>query len=70
MCLAFARSNIVEQKSLLLESLESIKKAKQQEEQLSSLALENSIYIKAATHNFEYFDSSPDQVHPFNLMAK
>jgi flagellar biosynthesis/type III secretory pathway chaperone len=69
MCLAVAKTNIVEQKSLLLESIEYLKKAKAQEDQMASLAVENAIYIKAASHYHEYFHRSADQVHPFHLMA-
>lgn len=69
MCLAVSKSNIVEQKSLLLESLEYLKAAKGSEETLGNLTLENSVYVKAASHFHEYFGRSPNQVHPFNLMA-
>jgi len=69
MCLAVAKSNIVEQKSLLLEAVEYLKKAKAQEEQMAGLAVENAIFIKAAAHYHEYFHKSADQVHPFHLMA-
>lgn len=69
MCLAVAKSNIVEQKSLLLEAVEYLKKAKAQEEQMAGLAVENAIFIKAAAYYHEYFHKSADQVHPFHLMA-
>ena len=55
MCLSVSKSNIVEQKAFLLEAFEFLKKAKKLEDDMSKLALENSIYIKAATHNFAYF---------------
>lgn len=55
MALAMAKSNNVEQKSLLLESLDFLKKARQQEDTLSNLALDNAVYIKAARRYHEYF---------------
>ena len=70
MCLAVAKTNIVEQKSLLLEAIELLKKAKSQEDQLSNLSIENAIYIKAGQHYHEYYHRSADQVHPFHLMAQ
>lgn len=70
MALAMAKSNNVEQKSLLLESLEFLKKARQGEDTLSNLALDNAVYIRAARHYHEYFKRSPDQVHPLSLLAK
>jgi hypothetical protein len=70
MALSMAKSNNVEQKSLLLEALEFLKKANQTEETLANLALDNAVYIKAARHFHEYFNRSPDQVHPFGLLAK
>lgn len=70
MALAVAKSNNVEQKSLLLESLEFLKKARQGEDTLSNLALDNAVYIRAARHYHEYFGRSPDQVHPLSLLAK
>lgn len=70
MCLAVAKTNTVEQKSLLLESFDFILKAKSGEESLANLALDNSVYIKAARHYHEYFGRSADQVPPFNLLAK
>jgi hypothetical protein len=59
----------VEQKSLLLEAMELLKKAKGQEDSMSSLAVENSIYLKAAQHYHQYYQRSADTVHPFHLMA-
>ena len=70
MALAMAKANNVEQKSLLLESFEFLKKARQGEETLSNLALDNAVYIKAARFYHEYFGRSPDQVHPFSLLAR
>ena len=70
MCLAVSKTNIVEQKSLLLEALENLKKAKSTEDILANLAIENAVHIKAATYFYDYFGKSPNQVHPFNLMAK
>ena len=64
MCLAVAKTNIVEQKSLLLESIEYLKKAKAQEEQMAALAVENAIYIKAAAHYHEYLHKFADTVQP------
>jgi hypothetical protein len=60
MCLAMAKSNTVEQKSLLLESFDFIMKAKNGEDNLSNLALDNAVYIKAARHYHEYFGRSAD----------
>lgn len=60
MALAMAKANNVEQKSLLLESFEFLKKARQGEETLSNLALDNAVYIKAARFYHEYFGRSPD----------
>lgn len=37
---------------------------------LSNLALDNAVFIKAARHYHEYFQRSPDQVHPYSLLAK
>lgn len=70
MALAMAKTNAVEQKSLLLESFEFLKKAQQGEDTLAGLALDNSVYLRAARHYHEPFQRSPDQVHPFNLLAK
>ena len=36
---------------------------------MSSLAVENAIYIKAAAYYHSYFKRSADEVHPFHLMA-
>lgn len=60
MCLAMSKSNIVEQKSLLLESVESLKRAKQSEDILSNLALENTVHIKASAYFHTYYQSSSD----------
>jgi hypothetical protein len=70
MCLAVAKTNIVEQKSLLLEAIEYLKKAKASEDQMSGLAVENAIYLRAAGHYYEYYNRTADQVHPFHLMAE
>lgn len=70
MSLAKAKSNNVEQKSLLLESLEFLKKARLGEDGQSERALENAVYLRAARHYHEYFERSADQVHPFGLLAK
>jgi hypothetical protein len=69
MCLAVAKGNIVEQKSLLLEAMELLKKARTQEDQLSSLAVENAIYVRGSVHYHTYYNKSANQVHPFHLMA-
>ena len=69
MSLAVSKSNAVSQKSLLLEALEYIKKAKASEEQLTSVTLENAVQVSASRFFHPYFDRSPDQVHPFNLLA-
>jgi hypothetical protein len=60
MSLAMAKANNVEQKSLLLESFDFLKKARQGEDGLSNLALDNAVYIKASRHYHEYFGRSPD----------
>ena len=69
MSLAVAKSNAVAQKSLLLESLEYIKKAKASEDALTATTLENSVQVSASRFFHPYFKRSPDQVHPFNLLA-
>ena len=70
MALAMAKSNNVEQKSLLLESFEFLKRARQGEDTQANLALDNAVYIRAARHYHEYFGRTADQVHPFGLLAK
>jgi len=70
MALAMAKSNNVEQKSLLLESCEFLKRARASEEAQAGLALDNAVYIRAARHYHEYFGRSADQVPPFDLLAK
>ena len=34
------------------------------------MALDSAVYLKASRHFHEYFGRSPDQVHPFGLLAK
>ena len=70
MSLAVAKSNAVAQKSLLLEALDYVKKAKQAEEGMTELALENAVQITASRKFHSYFSKSPDQVYPFSLLAK
>lgn len=70
MSLAASKSNSVAQKSLLLESLEYIKKAKGIEETMTQLAVENAVQISAARKFHAYFDYSPDKVHPYSLLGK
>lgn len=70
MALAVAKTNSVEQKSLLLEAFEFVHKARQNEETQSNLALDNAVYLRAARHYHDYFDRTADQVHPFALLAK
>lgn len=70
MSLAASKSNSVAQKSLLLESLEWIKKAKASEEAMTALAIENAVHISAARKFHSYFDNSPDKVYPFSLLGK
>jgi len=70
MALAMAKSNNVEQKSLLLESFEFLKRARQGEDTQTNLALDNAVYIRAARHYHDYFGRSADQMHPFGLLAK
>ena len=55
MTLATAKSNTIEQKSLLLEAIEYIKKAKEDEERLGELALDNAVYLRSAKHFHDYF---------------
>ena len=69
MSLAVAKSNAVAQKSLLLEALEYIKKAKASEDALSSVTLENAVQVSASRLFHPYFKRSPDLVHPFHLLA-
>lgn len=70
MALAMAKTNNVEQKSLLLESLEFLKRARATEDAQTNLALDSAVYIRAARHYHEYFGRSADEVHPFELLAK
>lgn len=70
MSLAVAKGNAVAQKSLLLEALEYLKKAKAAEENMTALALENAVQISAARKFHSYMNRSPDQIHPYNLLAK
>jgi hypothetical protein len=70
MSLAVAKSNSVSQKSLLLESLEYIKKAKESEDSMSQIALDNAVAISAARRFHSYFNYSPDKVYPYSLLAK
>ena len=60
MQLAIAKTNQIEQKSLLLESFEYIKKAKADDDKLTNLALDNAVFIKAARLFHDYFKKSPD----------
>jgi hypothetical protein len=53
-----------------LESYDYIKKAKADEDKLTNLALDNAVFIKAARLFHDYFNKSPDQVHPLGLLAK
>ena len=55
MSLAVAKSNAVSQKSLLLQSLEYIKKAKSSEEALTNVTLENAVQISASRFFHPYF---------------
>lgn len=70
MSLAVAKGNSVAQKALLLEALDHCKKAKQNEDQMTELALENAVNISASRNFHSYYERSPDQVHPYNLLAK
>lgn len=70
MTLATAKSNTIEQKSLLIEAVEYIKKAKEDEERLAELALDNAVYLKSSKHFHDYFKRSPNQVEPMSLLAK
>ena len=70
MSLAMSKSNTVEQKSLLLEALEYLTRARTSEDAQTDMALDNAVYIRAARHYHEYFGRSADDVHPFNLLAK
>jgi len=68
MSLAVAKSNAVAQKSLLLEALEFIKKAKASEDALAAVTLENAVQVSAARYFHPYFGRSPNIVHPFSLL--
>lgn len=70
MTLATAKSNTIEQKSLLLEALDYIKSAQGDEDHLSELALDNAVFLKSARHFHEYLGRTPNQVEPMNLLAK
>ena len=70
MSLAASKSNSVAQKSLLLESLEYIKKAKQIEEGMTTLAVENAVHITAARKFHAYTGHAPENVPPYDLLGK
>ena len=70
MSLAASKSNSVAQKSLLLESLEYIKKAKQIEEGMTALAVENAVHITAAMKFHAYTGHAPENVPPYDLLGK
>ena len=55
MSLAVSKSNAVSQKSLLLESLEYIKKARESEESMSGMALESAVQLSASRLFHSYF---------------
>ena len=70
MSLAISKSNAVSQKSLLLESLEYIKKAREAEDLLNTLALESAVQLTASRFFHQYFEKSPNHAHPYGLLAK
>lgn len=59
MQVAISKSNLVEQKSLLLESFEYLKKSNEDEEKLKKIILDNAAAVKLVDHlmNNEYSDT-------------
>ena len=72
MQVALSKHNVVEQKSLLLESLDYIKKSSEDEDKLKKIILENAAAVKIANHllNFEEKGQDVLQKPPLNLMDK
>ena len=72
MQVALSKSNVVEQKSLLLESLDYIKKSAEDEDKLKKIILENAAAIKIANHLLNLEEKGQDvlQKPPLNLMDK
>jgi hypothetical protein len=66
------QKNVVEQKSLLLESFEYIKKSSEDEDKLKRIILENAAAIKIANHLMNFDEKGPNvlQKSPLNLMDK
>lgn len=72
MLVASSKDNVVEQKSLLLESFEYIKKCSEDEDKLKRIILENAAAVKIANHlmNYEEKGSNVLQKSPLNLLDK
>ena len=72
MLVASSKENVVEQKSLLLESFEYIKKTSEDEDKLKRIILENAAAIKIANHLMNFDEKGPNvlQKSPLNLMDK
>jgi len=72
MLVASSKDNVVEQKSLLLESFEYIKKSSEDEDKLKRIILENAAAIKIANHLMNFDEKGPNvlQKSPLNLMDK
>lgn len=72
MQVAASKPNKVEQKSLLLESLDFLKKASEDEEKLRKIIIDNSAAIKIGEHlmNFEDRGEEVYQKEPLSLMDK
>jgi hypothetical protein len=73
MQVSISKDNSVEQKSLLMESLEYIKKAVEDEEKLKKIIIiDNSAAVKIAEHltNYEEKDQKVYEKPPLNLMGK
>ena len=72
MQVASSKGNKVEQKSLLLESLDFLKKASEDEEKLKKIVIDNSAAVKIAEHLMNY-EERGDHVYekqPLSLMDK
>jgi hypothetical protein len=69
MQMAASKTSTVEQKSLLLESLEFIRSARKNEEKMRDMILDNAIAVRAAKEFHLYYGKTPNQVYPFSLMA-
>lgn len=72
MQVAISKPNIVEQKSLLLESFEYLKKSTEDEEKLKKIIIENSASVKIVDHlmNNENRGEEKHLTPPFNVMSR